>query len=191
MEEAEALIRENNVSKSIYEYERVLQQLESLDNDQKFPGNIREALDLLNKDVTLRIKELQMLQDAQSSSESLDSSSNSSISKAIEGSFYHNGNSVFLTDPLLLSITNKLENNLVKLITSSESNPTKIDIMQQVNQFKRELSLYEQKKSKEYDFRLEQVMKENKKLSNQVNRLKDRWDSLVESARLKRDLQQT
>lgn len=62
-------------------------------------------------------------------------------------------------------------------------------IAQQFSQFRKELALYEQKKSKDYNARLEQAIAENKKLSNQILKLRGRWDSLVESAKQRRSRQ--
>lgn len=159
---------------------------------ESLPGNIHNAIVLLREDIDIRVKELGMLQEAQSTSESSEVGSNSSLSRFVtDGSLYHNGNSLSLADPLLLSITSKLENNIVRLITSTQTDKVnKTDVVQQFAQYRRELTMYEQKKSKDYEARLEQIMKENKKLLNQVNRLKDRWDSLVESAKQKRNQQQ-
>ena len=80
---------------------------------------------------------------------------------------------------------------VIRSITSKQTDKViKNEVAQQFAQFRRELSVYEQKKSRDYEAKSEQVMKENKKLLNQVNRLKERWDSLVESAKQKRNQQQ-
>lgn len=177
---------------AIQEYRKAIKQLDYINETEDLPENVQYAVTLLHDDILLRVKELGVLQEVQSNSESSESGSNSSISRFVsDGSLYPNGNSVLISDPLLLSITSKLENSVMCLINASEDpgSVSKTEIMQQFSQFKRELTVYEQKKSKDYEGKMEQVIKENKKLSNQVNRLKERWDSLVESAKQKRNQQ--
>ncbi|KAL2711159.1 Autophagy-related protein 38 [Kluyveromyces marxianus] len=192
IEDAESFIKSNKVVVAIQEYRKAIKQLDYINETEDLPENVQYAVTLLHDDILLRVKELGVLQEVQSNSESSESGSNSSISRFVsDGSLYPNGNSVLISDPLLLSITSKLENSVMRLINASEDpgSVSKTEIMQQFSQFKRELTVYEQKKSKDYEGKMEQVIKENKKLSNQVNRLKERWDSLVESAKQKRNQQ--
>lgn len=98
-------------------------------------------------------------------------------------------------DPFLLGIMNKMENNMVaemtRVQTVSDSKQTQIQIEQAVHkhveQFKREVAWYEQKKFVEYDTKMKQLEKENKKLQSKVEWLRLRWDSLVESAKERRN----
>ncbi|CAH01779.1 Atg38p [Kluyveromyces lactis] len=192
IDDAESYIKRNKLSRAIELFENASKQLDAINSMESLPENIHNAIVLLREDIDARVKELGMLQEAQSTSESSEIGSNSSLSRfMMDGSFYHNGNSLFLTDPLLSSITSKLENNVIRSITSKQTDKViKNEVAQQFAQFRRELSVYEQKKSRDYEAKSEQVMKENKKLLNQVNRLKERWDSLVESAKQKRNQQQ-
>ncbi|CCD24384.1 Atg38p NDAI_0D00700 [Naumovozyma dairenensis CBS 421] len=57
----------------------------------------------------------------------------------------------------------------------------------QFDMFRKELGFYEQKKFSEYDTNLDNLIKENKKLLNQIVKLRERWDSLVESAKQRRN----
>ncbi|KAG0676643.1 hypothetical protein C6P43_004050 [Kluyveromyces marxianus] len=192
IKDAESFIKSNKVVVAIQEYRKAIKQLDYINETEDLPENVQYAVTLLHDDILLRVKEPGVLQEVQSNSESSESGSNSSISRFVsDGSLYPNGNSVLISDPLLLSITSKLENSVMRLINASEDpgSVSKTEIMQQFSQFKRELTVYEQKKSKDYEGKMEQVIKENKKLSNQVNRLKERWDSLVESAKQKRNQQ--
>ncbi|KAG0685279.1 hypothetical protein C6P41_000372 [Kluyveromyces marxianus] len=192
IKDAESFIKSNKVVVAIQEYRKAIKQLDYINETEDLPENVQYAVTLLHDDILLRVKQLGVLQEVQSNSESSESGSNSSISRFVsDGSLYPNGNSVLISDPLLLSITSKLENSVMRLINASEDpgSVSKTEIMQQFSQFKRELTVYEQKKSKDYEGKMEQVIKENKKLSNQVNRLKERWDSLVESAKQKRNQQ--
>lgn len=75
----------------------------------------------------------------------------------------------------------------VKEVKNSNNSEMKINL--RLEQFKKELVLYEQNKFKEYGMKIDQVAKENKKLSNEIGRLRERWDSLVESAKQRRDKQ--
>lgn len=183
-------MRENAFKNSIQSYQMAQSELNRLNSDSDLSLDVRNALELLKKDIHFRIRELELLKEA-SANDSIVSLSNISLPRVADASAFPNGNSTVLTDPLLISITNKLENNLLHFINPDKTDKIAIsEISQQVNQLRRELCLYEQRKFKEYDLKLEQVMKENKKLSNQVVRLKERWDGLVESAKLKRNQQQ-
>lgn len=100
-------------------------------------------------------------------------------------------------DPILRSITDKLQTNLLNLVSDNVQVFQKGDkeeflqtitfaVEQNFDIFRKELGFYEQKKFTEYDSNLENALKENKKLTNQISKLKERWDSLVESARQKK-----
>ncbi|KAG0662729.1 hypothetical protein C6P45_001056 [Maudiozyma exigua] len=64
------------------------------------------------------------------------------------------------------------------------------EVQQHMEQFRKELSWYEQRRIEEYENRIEQTENDNKKLSLQVERLKQRWDSLVESAKERKKTRQ-
>ncbi|EJT42365.1 YLR211C-like protein [Saccharomyces kudriavzevii IFO 1802] len=100
-----------------------------------------------------------------------------------------------INDPVLISILNRLQSNLnndIQLKVEGEKIPknSEMKINLRLEQFMKELVLYEEKKFKEYGIKIDQVTKENKKLSNEIGRLRERWDSLVESAKQRRDKQQ-
>ena len=100
-----------------------------------------------------------------------------------------------INDPILMSILNRLQFNLnndmqTKVEAGKNSKSLEMKINLRLEQFKKELVLYEQKKFKEYGMKIDQVTRENKKLSNEIGRLRERWDSLVESAKQRRDKQQ-
>lgn len=95
-------------------------------------------------------------------------------------------------DPLFLGIINKLQSNVIlsvsnqtKDIQQNEEGTQSIEekIQQHVEQFRKEVSWYEQKKYEEYENKIQEIERENRKLNLQVDRLKQRWDSLVESAK--------
>lgn len=50
--------------------------------------------------------------------------------------------------------------------------------------------IYEQRRTREYQIKVEHLNKDVKKLSSQNSKLKERWDSLVESARQRKNRQQ-
>ncbi|SMN19886.1 similar to Saccharomyces cerevisiae YLR211C ATG38 Putative protein of unknown function [Maudiozyma saulgeensis] len=95
-------------------------------------------------------------------------------------------------DPLFLGIVNKLQSNIIMSTSNQFKNgqhtvrgtqAIEEEIQQHVEQFRKEVSWYEQKRFEEYENRMKELEMENKKLNLQVDRLKQRWDSLVESAK--------
>lgn len=99
-------------------------------------------------------------------------------------------------DPALNMIMNKLQTNVVKSLKESEiskgeiQNPNSklyIELNYHMEQFKKELVWYEKKKFQQYDNDMASLLKKNTKLQHQVDKLKDRWDNLVESARQRRE----
>ncbi|CCK68713.1 Atg38p KNAG_0B02700 [Huiozyma naganishii CBS 8797] len=101
----------------------------------------------------------------------------------------------FVSDPILTGILNKLQTNLFALTADTKgvgvdgrgTKNANLEVSHHIEQFKRELSWYEQKKFSEYDSRLERTRKENRKLLQEVEKLKDRWNNLVESAKQRRN----
>lgn len=86
-------------------------------------------------------------------------------------------------DPILSTLIDKLKENIVSI---SEDETIANNINQQFNQFSKGLFIYEQKKFSELNSALEQALKENKKLLKQIEKLKERWDGLVASAKRRR-----
>ena len=103
-------------------------------------------------------------------------------------------------DPIFTGIINKLQNNIhVAINNNLEKSNSSLDsqrriineeVQQHMEQFKKEISWYEQRRIMEYENRIEQTENDNKKLTLQVERLKQRWDSLVESAKERKKTKQ-
>ncbi|CCE64986.1 hypothetical protein TPHA_0J01650 [Tetrapisispora phaffii CBS 4417] len=112
-----------------------------------------------------------------------------------------------IADPSLISIFNKFQSNLTKslsdqLLNSNEMNDsnskTTSIVAQQIkyivakaiedelSSFEKELCVYENKKCKEYQIKLNRSSEENKRLNKQIMKLRERWDGLVESAKQKK-----
>ncbi|AQZ12083.1 YLR211C [Zygosaccharomyces parabailii] len=196
---AEKQTRNGDLPEALKQYKQALELLANL-KCQGTSSEIVHALELLRQDIDSRIKELESLQERRNPIASKNGTvRNSSVSLAKTRSWDNSrnmGNGLgSSSDPLLISILSKLQANL----TNSMSEQCKEDphvlkefdsrIAQQFSQFRKELALYEQKKSKDYNARLEQAVAENKKLSNQILKLRGRWDSLVESAKQRRSRQ--
>lgn len=180
-------------------------------SQNELSSDVTQAVDLLKQDITAKIQELELLIDKQSPEENSIGMLNNNMligSVILNNKTSINGvgntrnwdNSIYQNslnpqnDPVLISILNRLQFNLnndmeskVKEVKNSNNSEMKINL--RLEQFKKELVLYEQNKFKEYGMKIDQVAKENKKLSNEIGRLRERWDSLVESAKQRRDKQ--
>lgn len=174
--------------------------------------DVSQAIDLLKQDITVKIQELELLIEKQSPEEnSIGMVKNNMLIGTVilnnkasingVGNTRNWDNSVYqdtlnpINDPVLISILNRLQSNLnndIQLKVEGEKIPknSEMKINLRLEQFMKELVLYEEKKFKEYGMKIDQVTKENKKLSNEIGRLRERWDSLVESAKQRRDKQQ-
>lgn len=164
------------------------------------------AIQLLQEDIASKVRELERMHQRQqqyqktsalngnnSTMLAMRTPSSSTILRNLDTSGSSNNNNLNM-DPLLGCITAKLQNSLVSSLLSKfgdtyDSGELESLMTQHVTQFKRDIAIFEQRKFKDYEVRLEQLIKENKKLSNQIVKLKTRWDSLVESAKQKRNLQ--
>ncbi|EDO15894.1 hypothetical protein Kpol_1019p14 [Vanderwaltozyma polyspora DSM 70294] len=171
---------------------------------------------MLKSDINLRVRELDTLITLKSSSNGLKASRNLPMMSSVilnnnsstnpAESLWNNNNCGANLDPFLNSMLNKFQHNLELSLmdtlksgsNSSNNNDKKVNhnvqdvslkISEQMSQFKKELRIYEQQKCKEFQLRMEQALAENKKLSNQIVKLRERWDSLVESAKQKRNRQ--
>lgn len=196
------------MTESLSCYKRAMELLNGI-GCQGVSAEIIHAIQLLRQDIDARIKELESLIEDQKPVSTTavgavtknGSLTNSTISNAKTRNWDNPrslGSSVMgpSGDPLLASIFGKLQVNLVNSVRNQfkEEDPHVVNeldnnVRQQLVRFKKELGLYEQKKSKDYNIRLEQVINENKKLSNQILKLRGRWDSLVESAKQRRSRQ--
>lgn len=198
---------------AIKEYKKALDILDrsgksSEEQDVGLSHEVTRALDLLQDDIQAKIRELESLVEVQRPEESKNSSTVGSLwnassmsnqtvvkTRTLEGSL--NGTMGLMMDPLLVSLINKLQVNFINAVSEELKRTESHDIQsiesqvkQQIGRFKKELGMYEQKKIKEYNLRLDQAIKENKKLSNQIVKLRERWDSLVESAKQRRNKKQ-
>lgn len=125
---------------------------------------------------------------------------NNSMIQSGGARMWDNDKSVPNSDPIFTGIINKLQNNINIAIdnnidksnSSLDSQRRKIneEVQQHMEQFKKEINWYEQRRIMEYANRIEQTENDNKKLSLQVERLKHRWDSLVESAKERKKTRQ-
>ncbi|GAV50254.1 hypothetical protein ZYGR_0U01100 [Zygosaccharomyces rouxii] len=205
---AENKTRKGDLSESLSSYKHAIELLNGLEC-QGVSLEIIHAIQLLRQDIDARTKELESLIEGQkpisaaavaaavAKNGSL-ASSTGSTAKTRGWDSPRNLNSPAMGpgDPLLASIFGKLQANLVNSICEQfkEEDPHIVGevenrVRQQLVRFKKELGLYEQKKSKDYSVRFEQAINENKKLSNQILKLRGRWDSLVESAKQRRSRQ--
>lgn len=197
---------------AINKYKKALESLnptnENLDSGQ-LSAEVNHAVELLRQDIDARIRELESIIELQKPP-SKDASAIGSIVLNMNPSMQGMGKSRswqnaregspasgLHTDPVLVSILNKLQSNLTTSVTerpndvdSESAQGIEAQVSQHIARFRRELGLYEQKKFKEYNVKLDQAIKENKKLSNQIVKLRERWDSLVESAKQRRNRQQ-
>lgn len=182
---------------------------ENLDSGH-LSAEVNHAVELLRQDIDARIRELESIIELQKPTISKNASAIGSVvlnmsppmqgmgktrswQSAREGSAVNGLN----TDPVLASILNKLQSNLTSSfserlndVDNESAQGIEAKVGQHIARFSRELGLYEQKKFKEYNVKLDQAIKENKKLSNQIVKLRERWDSLVESAKQRRNRQQ-
>lgn len=177
------------------------------DNNELSP-EVRDAIRLLRQDVNERIRDMETLVEIQKPVASQHvqmpvstllgmNSSMQAMSKTRSWDGGRNGNDTtgLQTEPFLGRILNKLQSNLTMRIEErmkDKEGKTSVEtiVNQQLVQFRKDLAVYEQRKVREYTSRLEQANKENRKLSNQIVRLRERWDSLVESAKQRRIRQQ-
>ncbi|CCH61766.1 hypothetical protein TBLA_0F02240 [Henningerozyma blattae CBS 6284] len=205
---AEQLTQRNDLLGALKKYREVETTIGSCKRKQKLQGNsdldesVIEAIELLQEDISLRIREIESLTGNQ---RPISVGNNSKAMSLLNSWLPNNNNSIIngidfnkssmVTDPLLISIIDKLKINILMKLNDelegekTEAGSREFNITQQFNQFNKELLMYEQKKFNEYNLNLEQLAKENRKLSKQIIKLKERWDSLVASAKEKRNRQ--
>lgn len=194
---------------ALEQYQRALDQLQELQSQHdasQLEEDIMNAIQLLQEDIASKVRELERMHQLQQQYQktsalngnnstilAMRTPSSSTILRNLDASGSSNNNNLNM-DPLLGCITTKLQNSLVSSLLSKfgdtyDSGELESLMTQHVTQLKRDIAIFEQRKFKDYEVRLEQLIKENKKLSNQIVKLKTRWDSLVESAKQKRNLQ--
>lgn len=188
---------------ALSKYESALKCLNPEEDDketERWSPEVVQAIKLLRQDLRERVRDIEALIDLQRPSTAKSSAISTSVllsanpsspnMSSIRGGSHAIG---IQPDPLLVKIMNKLQIDLVAKIDENndkKSQKTEAIINQHLIQFMKDLSLYEQKKYKEFNARLEKANNENKKLSNQIVKLRERWDSLVESAKQRRTRQQ-
>lgn len=201
---------------AIRQYTKALEFLKPLDEKLESDGNavsveVTRALELLRQDIEVKTRELENMVELQKplpakntsivgslwnmTSSSLPGMTKTrSVDSARSARSPSNG---LIMDPLLVSLVSKLQANLVNGLREEMNDEESFSIQeaetlvsQQIAKFKKELGIYEQKKVKDHNLRLDQAITENKKLSNQIIKLRERWDSLVESAKQRRSRKQ-
>lgn len=214
IENAEQECRKGDFANARVKYQQAIEVLgpqnENLAQNE-LSSDVTQAIDLLKQDMTAKIQELELLIDKRSPEENSIGMLNNNMligSVILNNKTSINGvgntrkwdNSIYqnslnpLNDPILISILNRLQfnlNNDMESKVKGVKNPNNLEMKTnlRLEQFKKELVLYEQNKFKEYGMKIDQIAKENKKLSNEIGRLRERWDSLVESAKQRRDKQ--
>ncbi|SCU92683.1 LANO_0E01750g1_1 [Lachancea nothofagi CBS 11611] len=173
-------LRERKFEDSIKLYSAVLKLIEKLESEHDGFENVEDvqsALSLLKKEIEGKITEVQRLNVQRKTLNAKSSGNENRESQAF------NGTQVFCA-------------NILNAVRAKTDLKPGISLYELENSVSRELSqllqgvsLVDQQKFKEYEFKIEQLHRENKQLTSQINKLKERWDSLVESARLKRNLQ--
>lgn len=179
-----------------------MRQLESGFENEGQKDKVTEAIRLLDEDIVSKIEEIEKLQqyskqkkaNSQSRVDTPISRDASSLLDTNTG-WSMNLSSTSL-DPMLVSAFNAFQNNLFSILKAEHSgnndgaSSIELRLLQELNQLKKDVCIIEQKKWKDYDVKTELLIKENKKLSNQIIKLRERWHSLVESAKQKRNQQQ-
>lgn len=197
IEAAENYSRERNYKDTIREYKASLEKLTDLEKGTEFNKELKNALGLLREDICIKIRELKICgQKAKTDGSGVPkqggSGSNNGIGYSI-GSGDSDGECKFL-DSFLVSIIHKLQHDILEYMSEKfvsvkgfdRSEAEKV-VSVLFGKLQRDISIVEQGKFREYDANMKQLVKENKKLCSQVLRLRDRWDSLIESARQKRN----
>lgn len=210
---AEQESRNGNLPEALEKYRRALDNLnvkEEGSEEVRLGPEVIEAIKLLRQDINDRVRDIEALVELQrpttAKSTSLSgtilmnkNSSSQNVASVRPWDVFRGGNPAagMQVDPLLLKILNKLQNEIIakledKIIEKDCRKGQTIEsiVNQSLMQFGKDLAVYEQKNYKEFNARLEKANNENKKLSNQIVKLRERWDSLVESAKQRRTRQQ-
>lgn len=96
-------------------------------------------------------------------------------------------------DTILNGIFDKLQVNLVSASEiplknhSVSTEEYQMLVKKHIEQFKKELNWYEERKDHHFEIAINEQIEENKKLQIQISKLKERWSNLVESARQRRN----
>lgn len=200
-------VAEERISEAIICYKdanaELVELLSQLKDDQSLDSNIVESVELLKTNVSQVIFDLNNLPKEQEEPPTAKEIVNCSVLQRrsiIRESLNSTTSQRDLNklspenDILLGMIMNKLQKSLLDtsslFTTTPKSNEERAQMfIRHIEQFKKELIWYEKKKFSQYDIDLTTLTKENAKLQQQVEKLRDRWNNLVESARQKREHQ--
>lgn len=209
--QAEQKCRNGNLNDASTIFKQALATLDSESlNPKNIDGAVLEAVHLLRDDLTLRIKELQIcinetpkeekvIHKRQNNAAVIQSALNNNN---LAASRYWDGNRNglegsmnVLTDPVMNAFFSKLQSSMLEIIEEAKDEKTDVNELNstaifRIDQFKKEMLIYEQRKLREYQMKIEQITQENKKLSIRNAKLKERWDNLVESALQRKNRQQ-
>lgn len=208
---AEQETRNGNLHKSIAEYKDALTEVNSISAalEPKYDSpEVIAAVNILRNDLLQTIYNMELLKSNQkalskdhSNKSTLDMESMFLSMKPSMNNIYKSNllrpdaNQITndtTNDPILNNLLLKLNHNLLDTIGKNnlahpkDEKDVSSEINRHIDQFKKELYWYEQKKVSEYDIQLKNILQENKKLNIQITKLRDRWNGLVESAKQKR-----
>lgn len=182
IERAELQLRERKLDEATKAYEMSLASIKHFNSENDGPAaipNVKEAINLLEKDICRRIRDIERLNKLNTQQKVLD-----------------NDGARIPYEPMLASRLELFKSNLFNLF-KEKTNPrtgvswSDIEVLfsQEVSQLFASIAVMDQQRYRESDLKIEQLSKENKKLTAHIAKLKERWDSLVESARQKRNQQ--
>ncbi|SCU99265.1 LAFA_0G22980g1_1 [Lachancea sp. 'fantastica'] len=179
---AELKVREHNFEESINVYLETVKLIEEFESKNKGfdqVEDVKTAIELLKIDIESKVWELQQL------------NLRAKTPAAKPDNVAAVKNPMTTTESPQTFVENVL--NLVRSKTELKPGASVHDletgIAAETTQLLRGLSWVDQQRSKEYEARIEELCTENKQLTTQIHKLKERWDSLVESARQKRNQQ--
>ncbi|CEP62558.1 Atg38p LALA0_S05e08306g [Lachancea lanzarotensis] len=179
---AELKVREHNFEESINVYQetvKLIEELESKNEGFKQIEDVKTAIDLLKIDIEGKISELQQLK-----LRAATPTAKPDYVAAVELPKASSDSPQTFVEKILTLVRSKTELKPGVSIYDLESG-----IAREAAQLLQGLSWVGQQRSKEYEAKIEQMCAENKQLTTQIHKLKERWESLVESARQKRNQQ--
>ncbi|CUS23078.1 LAQU0S08e01640g1_1 [Lachancea quebecensis] len=181
IESAEVQLRDRKFSESIETYRKSVEAIDKLETQHEsvaVVGDVEQALTLLKKDLDRKIQEIKVLGKLSAQSSPTEISNTAS------------------QEPLMTYRLSGFQNNILAIVRGKTDPKSGVSaseiensISKEVSQLFKSFAFIDQQKFKEYDNKVEQLVRENRKLTGQIAKLKERWDSLVESARQKRNQQ--
>ncbi|KAH3902674.1 Atg38p SCDLUD_000257 [Saccharomycodes ludwigii] len=191
IDEAEAFVLKKDFQSAIEKYESAKKDISNFLLTQKssktnykiqntydetiVDNDLESAIEILNDQVTQRINRLTKYNQVNC----IKVSNNNTILKNSQKDI--SGKIVILNDSILETMVNDLEFNLLAHFKNSDGL-----IKNEVNQFKLKLVTYENKINTEKNKQFKELIEANKNLREQVEKLNNRWENLVASARQKR-----